>query len=72
MGVAAFGPLCLDKSSEKYGYVTTTPKEHWADFPLLTKLKEGIQRNAAGMKIAFDTDVNCVALFEKLRGGKDS
>jgi len=36
MGVAAFGPLCLDKNDEKYGYVTTTPKEHWGNFPLLT------------------------------------
>lgn len=29
MGVAAFGPLCLDKASEQYGCVTTTPKEGW-------------------------------------------
>lgn len=68
MGVAAFGPICLDKSSPHYGYVTTTPKEHWANYPLLPKLKEGIKRQRPDIKIQFDTDVNCVALFEKLRG----
>lgn len=67
MGVAAFGPICLDKKSDQYGYVTTTPKEHWGNFPLLPKLLAGIKRQKAGMKIAFDTDVNVVALFENLR-----
>ena len=26
IGVAAFGPICLDRSSKYYGYVTSTPK----------------------------------------------
>ena len=29
MGVAAFGPLCLDKSMATYGSVTSTPKLAW-------------------------------------------
>ena len=29
LGVAAFGPLCLDKSKAAYGTVTSTPKEAW-------------------------------------------
>lgn len=29
MGVAAFGPICLDKTSDKYGFVTSTPKVDW-------------------------------------------
>lgn len=29
MGVAAFGPLCLNKSSSAYGSVTSTPKVAW-------------------------------------------
>jgi fructokinase len=44
MGVAAFGPLCLDKNSDQYGYVTTTPKEAWKNFPLLKRLIDGIKR----------------------------
>jgi fructokinase len=66
MGVAAFGPICLDKASEQYGYVTTTPKEGCKNFPILKRLKDGIKKQKAGMKIAFDTDVNVVALFESL------
>ena len=29
MGVAAFGPLCLDTKSKDYGSVTSTPKLEW-------------------------------------------
>lgn len=29
LGIAAFGPLCLDKSSHLYGCITTTPKLAW-------------------------------------------
>jgi len=29
MGVAAFGPLCLNKSSSQFGSVTSTPKVAW-------------------------------------------
>jgi fructokinase len=69
MGVAAFGPICLDKKDSLYGYVTTTPKEHWGNYPLLPNLLKGIKNQAPGMKIAFDTDVNVVALFENIRTG---
>ncbi len=44
MGVAAFGPICLDKSSEQYGFVTTTPKEGWKNFPILPRLKAGVNK----------------------------
>ena len=49
--------------------MTTTPKEGWANFPLLNRLLEGVKRQKQGMKIAFDTDVNVVALFESLNCG---
>ena len=29
IGIAAFGPLCLDRSSANYGSITTTPKKAW-------------------------------------------
>lgn len=34
IGIACFGPLCLDKTSEQYGYVTTTPKLAWQHTPV--------------------------------------
>lgn len=64
--MGAFGPICLDKSSSEYGNVTTTPKAGWTHYPLLKTLLEGIKNKKEGMKVAFDTDVNAVALFEFL------
>jgi len=35
IGVASFGPICLDKSSQQYGYITSTPKLNWTNFPMI-------------------------------------
>ena len=71
MGVAAFGPLCLDKSLKEYGSVTTTPKIAWQNFPLLQKLMQGIDLNkmTPDFRVAFDTDCNILAQFELNNGG---
>jgi len=42
LGIAAFGPLCLDRTSPNYGSVTTTPKLAWQHAPLLKMVLEGI------------------------------
>jgi len=39
MGIASFGPICIDKTSPKYGFVTTTPKVKWQNFDLLNTLE---------------------------------
>ena len=62
--MAAFGPLCLDKKSEYYGYVTTTPKKGWHFFNLLGSLLEKLERKAKEIRVGFDTDVNVVAANE--------
>jgi fructokinase len=61
IGVASFGPICLDKTSEAYGNITTTPKPHWAHFSLLRSLKQTLNWKES---IGFDTDVNACALAE--------
>lgn len=61
IGVASFGPICLDKDSDTYGNITTTPKPHWTHFPLLRSLKENLNWK---QNIGFDTDVNACALAE--------
>ncbi len=53
LGVASFGPVDLDKRSETYGYITSTPKEGWSDYPLVNTLKK-----ALSVPVGFDTDVN--------------
>jgi len=64
IGVASFGPLDLDKISLTYGSITTTPKPGWANTNLIKPL-----RDAFGVPITIDTDVNGAALGER-RWGK--
>jgi fructokinase len=59
IGIGSFGPVDLNKSSSTYGYITTTPKPYWSQYPILEELKKHIP-----VPIGFDTDVNCAALGE--------
>lgn len=59
IGVASFGPVDPDPSSQTYGYVTTTPKPGWAHTDFL-----GLLRDAFGVPVGFDSDVNGAALGE--------
>jgi fructokinase len=59
VGIGSFGPVCLDGASPHWGYVTATPKPHWSNTPVATAI-----RDALGVPVAFDTDVNGAALGE--------
>jgi len=59
LGVASFGPVDLDPRSPTYGSITTTPKPGWQHVDLIGPL-----RQALGVPIGFDTDVNGAALAE--------
>ena len=59
VGIGSFGPVDPDPSSEQYGQITTTPKPGWAQTDLVGPIKE-----ALGVPIGFDTDVNAAALGE--------
>jgi fructokinase len=59
IGIGSFGPVDLNKESPTYGYVTTTPKPYWNQYPILQELQKHIQ-----VPIGFDTDVNAAALGE--------
>lgn len=59
LGVASFGPIDIDESSESYGHVLATPKPGWS----LTDVGRRLQRSL-GVPMAFDTDVNAAALAE--------
>lgn len=63
LGVACFGPVCLDKESEKYGYITSTPKLAWRDYNIVGELSKGLN-----VPIGFDTDVNGSCLGEATFG----
>ena len=59
LGIASFGPLCLDRSNPKYGYITTTPKPGWMNCDLA-----GTLGRALNVPVGFDTDVNGSLLGE--------
>lgn len=59
VGVGCFGPVDLDPASPSYGSITSTPKPDWSHTDVVGPLKE-----ALGVPVAFDTDVNAAALGE--------
>jgi len=59
VGIASFGPLDLRPDSPTYGFITSTPKAGWANVDIA-----GAVRNALGVKVGVDTDVNAAALGE--------
>lgn len=59
LGVASFGPVDLNSNSETFGFITKTPKPGWSDTDLVDPL-----RQAFGLPVGFDTDVNGALLGE--------
>lgn len=59
IGIACFGPIDLNKNSETYGYITSTPKTAWKNFDIV-----GYTKKALNIPVGFDTDVNGSLLGE--------
>ncbi|MDR6121411.1 fructokinase [Bacillus sp. SLBN-46] len=59
IGIGSFGPIDVNVESPTYGYITSTPKPGWKDYPFVQTIKE-----AFGVPIGFNTDVNAAALGE--------
>lgn len=62
LGIGSFGPIDLNKNSKTYGYITTTPKPHWANVDVVGAFK------SLNIPIGFDTDVNAACLGEVAYG----
>ncbi len=63
VGIGSFGPVDLDLASPTYGSITTTPKLAWQHTPIASRF-----RDALGVPVGFDTDVNGAAYGEALLG----
>lgn len=63
LGIGCFGPVDLDRKSPTYGYITSTPKLAWQNYPIVAEFEK-----ALGVPVGFDTDVNAAALGEATWG----
>lgn len=61
LAVGSFGPIDIIPTSKTYGFVTTTPKPHWANFDMIGFLKAHLS-----IPMYFTTDVNSSAYGEQL------
>ena len=59
LGIACFGPVDLNTSSDTYGYITNTPKPGWSNTDIA-----GAFKRTLGIPVGFDTDVNGSLLGE--------
>ncbi|MFU2180906.1 fructokinase ScrK [Streptococcus pluranimalium] len=68
IAIGSFGPIDIDQNSDTYGFITTTPKEHWANVDLV-----GLISKEFSVPFYFTTDVNSSAYGEVMsRKGIDS
>lgn len=63
IGIGSFGPIDVNKKSNTYGYVTTTPKVAWTNYNFLGAVKERYP-----IPVGWTTDVNAAALGELKKG----
>lgn len=59
LGIGSFGPVCLDRNNDMYGYITSTPKVSWRNYPIVDTMKKALD-----CSVGFDTDVNASVLGE--------
>ena len=59
LGIASFGPICLDRADARYGRILATPKPGWSGADVVGLLGGGL-----GVPVGFDTDVAGAALAE--------
>ncbi|HEX3023156.1 MAG TPA: ROK family protein [Lachnospiraceae bacterium] len=63
LGIGCFGPIDLNRESDTYGYITSTPKLAWKNYNIV-----GAFRKELIVPIGFDTDVNAAAIGEATWG----
>jgi fructokinase len=59
LGIASFGPVDLDRTSPRFGFITSTAKPGWRNTDVARRLSK-----LFSVPVGFDTDVNGAALAE--------
>lgn len=68
LGIGAFGPIDVIKSSATFGHIMNTPKADWRGFDLYGTLKRELSEKGLNIPIGIDTDVNGSCLGEVTYG----
>ncbi|WP_315900482.1 ROK family protein [Neobacillus bataviensis] len=63
IGIGSFGPIDINIQSPTYGFITSTPKTAWRDYPFVQMIQEAFE-----VPVGFNTDVNAAALGEAKLG----
>jgi fructokinase len=63
IGIGSFGPIDVNQDSPTYGYITSTPKIAWKNYPFVQTFQD-----AFDIPVGFNTDVNAAALAEATLG----
>lgn len=63
IGIGSFGPIDVNRQSDTYGYITSTPKTPWKFYNFLGAVKDRYQ-----IPVGWTTDVNAAALGELKKG----
>lgn len=63
IGIGSFGPIDVNVDSPTYGYITSTPKVAWENYPFVDEVK-----TRYSCPVAWTTDVNAAAFGELKRG----
>ncbi|MFZ4453950.1 ROK family protein [Salibacterium aidingense] len=64
IGIGSFGPIDVNRESDTYGYITSTPKPGWGYFDFL-----GTMKKTYNIPMSWTTDVNAAAYGEFRKGG---
>ncbi|MBM7682870.1 fructokinase [Pullulanibacillus pueri] len=63
IGIGSFGPIDINVDSPTYGFITSTPKLPWRNYPFMKAIKDEFD-----IPVGFNTDVNAAALGEATLG----
>ncbi|WP_304511199.1 ROK family protein [Desemzia sp. RIT 804] len=63
IGIGSFGPIDVNRSSNTYGYITSTPKTAWKYYDFLGEVEKRYN-----VPVGWTTDVNAAALGEIREG----